>query len=144
MSLADCLTALRFLTRLPVPGKAAAEPGDLAPAAAWFPLAGVIVGLTVAGALWAGAHASPSIGALLALLVWVGITGGYEPRRADKFAAVALHVAKAIAKGRHTQVIINLLFAYMVNKCADYGFKLLDCIHHAAPIVYNKKYVNHC
>jgi adenosylcobinamide-GDP ribazoletransferase len=76
MSVADCLTALRFLTRLPVPGKAAAGPGDLARAAAWFPLAGVIIGLTVAGALWAGAHASPSIGALLALLVWVGITGG--------------------------------------------------------------------
>jgi adenosylcobinamide-GDP ribazoletransferase len=76
MRLGDFSTALRFLTRLPLPLRAATGADDLGRAAAWFPLVGAIVGLAVAGALWAGAHASPVIGALIALLVWVIITGG--------------------------------------------------------------------
>lgn len=76
MSLRAFNTALQYLTRLPVPRSEAWRADDLAAAAPWFPLVGAIVGAAVGAALWAGAHASPSIGALCALLVWVGITGG--------------------------------------------------------------------
>lgn len=76
MSLRAFNTALRFLTRLPVPRVEALSADDLPRAAPWFPLVGAIVGAAVGLALWAGAHTSPSIGALCALLVWVVITGG--------------------------------------------------------------------
>jgi adenosylcobinamide-GDP ribazoletransferase len=52
------------------------SPGDLSRAAPWLPLVGLLVGAAVALALWAGAHVSPSIAALLGLIVWVVITGG--------------------------------------------------------------------
>ena len=76
MSLGAFNTALQFLTRLPVPRNEASRVDDLPRAAVWFPLVGAIVGAAVGAALWAGGHASPSIGALCALLVWVVITGG--------------------------------------------------------------------
>jgi len=41
----------------------------------WFPAAGLIIGLIVAGAAWLGNHIDPWIGALAALLAWVGVTG---------------------------------------------------------------------
>ncbi len=68
--------ALQFLTRLPGPRLLALKEGDLSRAAVWFPLVGIVIGAALALALWAGAHASPWIGALLALFVWVWITGG--------------------------------------------------------------------
>lgn len=68
--------ALQFLTRLPAPRIAVFDPDDLSRSAQWFPVVGVIVGLIVAAALWAGAQASPWIGALLALMAWVWVTGG--------------------------------------------------------------------
>jgi len=76
MSLRAFSTALQFLTRLPVPRVEGLSADDLPPAAIWFPLVGAIVGAAVGAALWAGGHASPSVGALCALLVWVTITGG--------------------------------------------------------------------
>lgn len=41
----------------------------------WFPGAGLIVGLIVAGAGWVGALLDPWTGALLALITWVLVTG---------------------------------------------------------------------
>lgn len=76
MSLRSFMYALKFLTRLPVPRVEGLSADDLPRSAPWFPLVGGIVGAAVGAALWAGAHASPSIGALCALLVWVVITGG--------------------------------------------------------------------
>ncbi len=76
MSLRSFTYALKFLTRLPVPRVEGLSADDLPRSAPWFPLVGGIVGAAVGAALWAGAHASPSIGALCALLVWVVITGG--------------------------------------------------------------------
>lgn len=66
--------ALQFMTRVPFP-MIAAEQRHVARAICWFPVAGLLVGLFVAGAAWAGLQRDPWTGALLALLAWVGITG---------------------------------------------------------------------
>jgi adenosylcobinamide-GDP ribazoletransferase len=68
--------ALQFLTRLPAPPIEVFDPADLSRSAPWFPVIGAIVGAVVAAGLWTGALASPWIGALLALLAWVWVTGG--------------------------------------------------------------------
>ena len=66
--------ALQFMTRLPLPA-VGADARDMARAIRWFPAAGMLVGLCVAGAAWVGAQRDPWAGALLALLAWVGVTG---------------------------------------------------------------------
>lgn len=68
--------ALQFLTRLPAPPIGVFDPADLSRSALWFPVIGALVGTIVGAALWAGALASPWIGALLALIAWVWVTGG--------------------------------------------------------------------
>jgi adenosylcobinamide-GDP ribazoletransferase len=66
-------TAFGFLTRIPVPASAA--DADLASALPWFPLAGMAIGLLLSSAAAAGLQIDPWLGALAALLAWVGITG---------------------------------------------------------------------
>lgn len=68
--------ALQFLTRLPAPRVDVFDPADLSRSALWFPVVGIIVGAILAAALWLGALISPWIGALLALVAWVWVTGG--------------------------------------------------------------------
>lgn len=68
--------ALQFLTRVPGVRVAAYDAEDLSRAAVWFPAVGLLIGAALALALWAGSHASPWIGALAALALWVLITGG--------------------------------------------------------------------
>jgi adenosylcobinamide-GDP ribazoletransferase len=68
--------ALQFLTRLPAPRFAEFNPEDLSRSAVWFPLIGVIVGVIVAAAVWAGGQGSPWIGALAGLVAWAWVTGG--------------------------------------------------------------------
>jgi len=68
------LLALAFLTRLPLP-PVKGETNDNARAIRWFPLAGVVVGLVIAAAAWAGQRHDAWTGALCALLAWVAITG---------------------------------------------------------------------
>jgi adenosylcobinamide-GDP ribazoletransferase len=70
------LTALMFLTRLPVPRLAAEEAGDLARAAPWLPVVGALVGALAAGAVLLGALVEPWVGGLLGVLAWVLVTGG--------------------------------------------------------------------
>lgn len=66
--------ALQFMTRLPVPA-VAAEERHVAQAIRWFPIAGLVVGLCIAGAAWVGLQRDPWAGALLGLLAWIGVTG---------------------------------------------------------------------
>lgn len=76
MSLSTFGHAVQFLTRLPWPSVADFKPEDLSRSAGWFPVVGAIIGSIVALALWLGLQASPWIGALLALVAWVWVTGG--------------------------------------------------------------------
>lgn len=69
------ILAVQFLTRLPTPPVRDFQSADLARAAVWFPLVGLLVGVIVAAALWGGARVDPWLGALLALLAWVWVTG---------------------------------------------------------------------
>lgn len=66
--------ALQFLTRLPTPA-VAIDDDAFARSMRWFPAVGLVVGALVAGAAWLGASVDGWIGALAALLVWVGVTG---------------------------------------------------------------------
>jgi adenosylcobinamide-GDP ribazoletransferase len=68
--------AIQFLTRLPGVRIAAFDPEDLSRSAMWFPVVGLIIGLALVLAVWAGAHVSVWVAALLGLVTWVWITGG--------------------------------------------------------------------
>ena len=68
------ILALQFLTRVPMP-RVQADHDDFARSMRSFPAAGLVVGLAVAGAAWAGMWIEAWSGALGALVIWVGITG---------------------------------------------------------------------
>ena len=70
------ILAVQFLTRLPTPQLAEFKPEWLAASARWFPAVGVLVGALLLGALQLGLPVDPWLAALLALLVWTGVTGG--------------------------------------------------------------------
>ena len=94
--------ALQFLTRLPAPSIAVFDPADLSRSALWFPAIGALIGAVVAAVLWAGALASPWIGALLALIAWVWVTGGLH---LDGLA----DVADALGAAHHSERFIEVL-----------------------------------
>jgi adenosylcobinamide-GDP ribazoletransferase len=77
LAIRGLVTAIRFLTIVPVPGRALEGPDALGRAAGWFPL----VGLTLGGLLWV-AHRllsmvfPPLLTALLVLVTWKALTGG--------------------------------------------------------------------
>lgn len=68
------IIALQFLTRLPMPQVAVDDDG-FARSMGWFPVVGLVIGALVAGAAWAGTLVDQRLGALAALIVWVGVTG---------------------------------------------------------------------
>lgn len=68
------ILAFQLLTRLPMPALREVGAGSQSQAAGWFPLVGLVVGALVALPLiWVP---DPRLAALLALLVWVWVTGG--------------------------------------------------------------------
>ena len=68
------IVALGFLTRLPMP-RVEADEADFAQAIRLYPVAGLVIGVIVAGAGWLGALVDPWTGALAALVAWVWATG---------------------------------------------------------------------
>ena len=68
------LIALQFLTRLPLPS-IMVDDAAFARSMRWFPAVGLVIGAAVAGSAWAGALIDSRLGALAALVVWVGVTG---------------------------------------------------------------------
>jgi len=69
------ILAVQFLTRLPTPQLADFRQEELSTSAIWFPLVGLIIGLLLVIAAQMGVHANHWMSALLAILVWVGVTG---------------------------------------------------------------------
>lgn len=70
------ILALGFLTRLPLPVLHDFQPAELARAAVWFPVAGLLVGAAVALAAALGAALDPWLGALAGVVMWAWITSG--------------------------------------------------------------------
>ncbi len=72
----DILLALKFLTILPIPLRAELPPGAMRRASAFYPLAGLVIGLILAGADWALGLAFPLLlRSALVLALWVSLTG---------------------------------------------------------------------
>jgi adenosylcobinamide-GDP ribazoletransferase len=68
------ILALQFLTRLPTP-RMTATGAEFAASMRWFPAAGLVIGVIVAGGALAGARLDPWTGALAGLVLWVLVTG---------------------------------------------------------------------
>jgi len=68
------IIALQFLTRLPMPA-IVVDDAAFARSMRWFPAVGLVIGALVAGAAWAGGLVDSRLGALAALIAWVGVTG---------------------------------------------------------------------
>lgn len=84
------LTAVQFLTRVPVPGgNKVATPELLRQSVVFFPLVGSLIGLVTAGALWAGTLVWPVwLAVIVALAVEALFTGAFhEDALADFFDA---------------------------------------------------------
>jgi adenosylcobinamide-GDP ribazoletransferase len=72
------VAALRFLTRVPVPGPAT-QVEDLAGAVGWFPLVGALVGLAIAGVFLGLWRVFPApVAAVLAIAFGLMLTGGFH------------------------------------------------------------------
>lgn len=100
------LIALQFLTRLPGPqlhvtGEAFA--GSMR----WFPAAGLVVGAIVAGGAWGGARIDPWVGALVALVTWVGVTGALHLDGLGDIADAAGAAHKGIDRDRLLAVLAD-------------------------------------
>ncbi|TLS68749.1 adenosylcobinamide-GDP ribazoletransferase [Mariprofundus erugo] len=70
------ILAFQFLTRLPTPQLADFKKEELSSSAVWFPVVGLCIGLFIIGIASIGLHANPLMAALLAVLLWIAITGG--------------------------------------------------------------------
>ena len=68
------LLAIQFLTRLPLPAFVASD-AEFAASMRWFPLVGLLIGALVAGAAVLAGRGDAWVGALAALVVWVGVSG---------------------------------------------------------------------
>lgn len=68
--------ALMFLTRLPVPAQAPAEPEEVGRSVPMFPLVGLVVGALLALLAWAAAGTAPLLQGALLVAAWVVMTGG--------------------------------------------------------------------
>ena len=69
--------AIRFLTVVPVPGRAGTDPGALGRAAWWFPPVGLVLGLVLATADYGLSRLFPPlVTALLVVSLWKLLTGG--------------------------------------------------------------------
>ncbi|KAF1686748.1 adenosylcobinamide-GDP ribazoletransferase [Pseudoxanthomonas broegbernensis] len=66
--------AVQFMTRLPTPQVRDFRADDLTRSARWFPLVGLLIGALLLAPLWA-LDARPALAAVLALLLWVWVTG---------------------------------------------------------------------
>ncbi len=135
------ILAIQFLTRLPTPPLRNVEAAEFSRCAHWFPLVGLLIGACVAAALWLGSRVDPALGALLALLVWVGITGalhldgladmsdalGASHRDRDKFLQVLAdpHVGTFGVVSVVLQLLVKFVLLMLLAQHGDYLALLL-------------------
>ena len=100
--------ALQFLTRLPMPA-IVVDDAAFARSMRWFPAVGLVIGAAVAGAAWAGALVDHRLGALGALVVWVGLTGALHLDGLSDFADAsgAAHKGKGDDRDRLLAVLAD-------------------------------------
>lgn len=71
------LIALRFLTALPLPSPGAIQEGELSRSAAWFPLVGLLLGVTLSvSSFLLRLDVPPAINGVLIAALWAILTGG--------------------------------------------------------------------
>ncbi|MEM1306751.1 MAG: adenosylcobinamide-GDP ribazoletransferase [Pseudomonadota bacterium] len=75
MTVRGLIVATQFLTRLPTPRIDDWRDDDLARAANWFPVVGLILGALLAATAWLAAVIAPLLLPLCVLVVWVWLTG---------------------------------------------------------------------
>ena len=69
--------AVRYLTIVPMPGRPVTGPAEIGQAATWFPVVGLILGLTLSGVDFLTTRLVPGLlGALLTVTTWKLLTGG--------------------------------------------------------------------
>lgn len=93
--------AIRFLTRVPVPGRGT-EADDLARSVPWFPVVGAMVGALVAAVYAAGLQIWPApVAAVVAIVAGLALTGAFHEDgladTADALGAGASHTSPAEA-----------------------------------------------
>ncbi len=72
------VAAVRFLTRVPVPGRPT-DADDIAGAVGWFPLVGALVGLATAGIFHGASQVwPPGVAAVLGIAFGLMLTGGFH------------------------------------------------------------------
>ncbi|WP_080834628.1 adenosylcobinamide-GDP ribazoletransferase [Cohnella massiliensis] len=70
------VVAMQFLTRVPVPVKAEFTERSCRRSVAFYPAAGLVIGLLLAGAAWGLARILPPLpGAVLLTALWIGLSG---------------------------------------------------------------------
>ncbi|MCO6058612.1 adenosylcobinamide-GDP ribazoletransferase [Pseudomonas sp. MOB-449] len=70
------LIALQFLTRLPVRLPGMPEPRQIGRSLLWYPLVGVLIGLSLLGVAYLLEGRPALLSAALVLALWVGLSGG--------------------------------------------------------------------
>ena len=121
------IIALQFLTRLPTP-RVTVSGDDFPHAMRWFPAVGLVIGIILSGAAYAGALIDPWTGALAALAVWVLVTGalhidglsdladacGAAHKDRERFLAVMAdpHVGSFGVVAIHLQLIAKLILLH--------------------------------
>ncbi len=68
--------AIQLMTRIPVPQSMSNESRDQGRAVLYFPFVGLLIGTILCGLQWILQHQEHILGAVIILIVWVGITGG--------------------------------------------------------------------
>lgn len=67
--------AVRFLTRIPVPGRTEATPEELGRSVVFYPVVGLGIGLALAAGAWILGGGPPALVGSLVLVLWAALTG---------------------------------------------------------------------
>jgi adenosylcobinamide-GDP ribazoletransferase len=129
------ILAVQFLTRIPTPQVKDFQPSSLGRSSGYFPLVGVLVGVSVALALQAGAFVDPWAAAILALSLWTLITGalhldgladlsdalGASHANPDRFHDVLKdpHIGTFGVVALITQLLLKLVFLMLIAKAGQ-------------------------